>query len=80
MRHFYTDPDPKVSLLRGIKCPVLLLHGEYDVMFVKPNELMARVIPGAKYVVMKGLGHMTAIEDPEGLARELLSFLEGASA
>jgi pimeloyl-ACP methyl ester carboxylesterase len=33
------------------------------------------VIPGAKHVVMAGLGHMTAIEDPEGLTRELLAFL-----
>jgi pimeloyl-ACP methyl ester carboxylesterase len=75
MRRFYTNPDPKIALLREIDCPVLLLLGEHDVMFVKPNELMARVIPNAKHVVMPGLGHMTAIEDPEGLTRELLSFL-----
>jgi pimeloyl-ACP methyl ester carboxylesterase len=75
MRRFYTNPDPKIALLRQIGCPVLLLLGEHDVMFVKPNELMARVIPGAKHVVMAGLGHMTAIEDPEGLTRELLTFL-----
>ena len=77
MRHFYTNPDPKIAQLRQIRCPVLLLLGEHDVMFVKPNELMARVIPGAKHVVMPGLGHMTAIEDPHGLTRELLSFLQG---
>jgi pimeloyl-ACP methyl ester carboxylesterase len=75
MRRFYTNPDPKIAQLRQIQCPVLLLLGEHDVMFVKPNELMARVIPGAKHVVMPGLGHMTAIEDPQGLTRELLSFL-----
>jgi len=76
MRRFYNNPDPKIAQLRGISCPVLLLLGEHDVMFVKPNELMARVIPNAKHVVMPGLGHMTAIEDPDGLTHELLSFLQ----
>lgn len=80
MRHFYTDPDPKIALLRQISCPTLLLLGEHDEMFIKPNELMARVIPGARHVVMPGLGHMTAIEDPEGLVRELMAFLEGIDA
>lgn len=75
MRSFYTNPDPRITGLRGIKCPVLLLLGEHDVMFIKINELMARVIPGAKHVVMPGLGHMTAIEDAGGLTRELLAFL-----
>ncbi len=75
MRSFYTSRDPKIRLLRTIPCPVLLLLGEHDVMFVRPNALMARVIPGARHVVMPGLGHMTAIEDPDGLTRELLAFL-----
>jgi pimeloyl-ACP methyl ester carboxylesterase len=76
LRRFYTSADPKIAGLRGIQCPVLLLLGEHDFMFVKPNELMARLIPNAKHVVMPGLGHMTAIEDPNGLTRELLTFLK----
>jgi pimeloyl-ACP methyl ester carboxylesterase len=76
MGSFYDDPDPRIAKLRGIDCPVLVLLGEYDVMFVKPSEQLAREIPQAKHVVMKGLGHMTAIEDPEWTARELLGFLD----
>jgi pimeloyl-ACP methyl ester carboxylesterase len=75
MRSFYTDPDPKVKLLRGIRCPNLVLLGEHDVMFVKPSELLARCIPGAEHVVLDGLGHMLAIEDPERTTAELLRFL-----
>ena len=35
-------------------------------MFVQASELLARTIPNVKHVVMLGIGHMTAIEDPEG--------------
>jgi pimeloyl-ACP methyl ester carboxylesterase len=76
MRRFYDDPDPKVKLLREIRCPCLVLLGEHDVMFVKPSELLARCIPDVKHVVLEGLGHMTAIEDPERTLAELLRFLE----
>ena len=75
MRSFYTDPDPKVKRLRQIQCPCLVLLGEHDVMFVKPSELLARCLPNVKHVVLDGLGHMTAIENPERTADELLAFL-----
>lgn len=73
--NFYTDPDPKVDGLRQIKCPTLILLGEFDIVFIKPSELMAREIPNNKHVVMKGIGHMTAIEDPEGTIGEIMDFL-----
>lgn len=80
MRSFYDDPDPKVAGLRGIRCPCLVLLGEHDVMFVKPSELLARCIPKVKHVVLEGLGHMTAIEDPARTTEELLAFLRGLDA
>jgi len=76
MRSFYTDPDPRVEGLRQIKCPTLVLVGEFDYVFLKPSELMAREIPDVRHVVMKGLGHMTAIEAPIWTANELLDFLD----
>jgi pimeloyl-ACP methyl ester carboxylesterase len=79
LRSFYDDPDPRVKLLGGIQCPCLVLLGEYDVMFIKPSELLARCIPNVKHVVLEGLGHMTAIEDPDWTCKELLSFLAAAS-
>ncbi len=75
MSSFYDDPDPKIAGLRQISCPCLVLLGEHDVLFIKPSELMAREIPNVRHVVMQGLGHMTAIEDPDRLAGELLGFL-----
>jgi len=76
LRSFYTDPDSKVKRLGEIGCPNLVLLGEYDVMFVKPSELLARCLPDCEHVVLEGLGHMTAIEDPERTIAELLRFLQ----
>ncbi|MCP4750931.1 MAG: alpha/beta hydrolase [Proteobacteria bacterium] len=76
MGSFYSDPDPMVEGLRQIQCPTLLLLGEFDHVFIKPTELMAREIPDNRHVVMRGLGHMTAIEAPKWTAHELLDFLE----
>jgi pimeloyl-ACP methyl ester carboxylesterase len=75
LRSFYTDPDPHVDLLRQIKCPTLILLGELDSMFIESSKLMAKEIPDCRHVVMKGIGHMTAIEDTEGLLGHLLDFL-----
>ena len=74
-RMFYLDPNHYADRCRGISCPSLVLLGEYDLMFIKASELLARTIPDVRHVVMPGLGHMTAIEDPEGTLREILGFL-----
>jgi len=73
---FYTDPDPMVEGLRQISCPTLLLIGEFDWVFIKPTELMAKEIPDNRHVVMRGCGHMTAMEAPKWTANIILDFLE----
>jgi pimeloyl-ACP methyl ester carboxylesterase len=75
-RSFYVDPDAHVDELRMITCPTLVLLGEHDQAFLGPSALLAAEIPNAVHVVMPGLGHMTAIEDPGALLRELFGFLE----
>ncbi|MEW6185687.1 MAG: alpha/beta hydrolase [Thermodesulfobacteriota bacterium] len=76
MLSFYADPDPVVEGLRQIACPTLLLLGEFDIVFLGPSEIMAREIPDNRHVIIKGIGHMTAIEDAERTTREILEFLE----
>ena len=73
---FYTDPDPQIEGLRKIKCPTFILLGEYDIVFLAPSEILAREIPHNRHVIIKGVGHMTAIEAPDETTRELLQFLE----
>jgi len=76
MTNFYTDPDPRVEELRQIKCPTLVLLGRFDIVFLKPSEIMAKEIPDVRHVILEGLGHMTAIEDPDRTIKEILDFLE----
>ena len=73
---YYSDPDPRVEGLKQIACPTLILLGEFDIVFLGPSELMAWFIPDNRHVLMAGVGHMTAIEDPETTSRELLDFLQ----
>jgi pimeloyl-ACP methyl ester carboxylesterase len=72
---FYLDPDPQVEGLRGITCPTLVVYGEKDDLFIQSSRLMAREIPGAELIEYPGVGHMTALEAPGFLARDVLSFL-----
>jgi pimeloyl-ACP methyl ester carboxylesterase len=75
IRAFYSDPDPHIAGLRRIPCPTLVLLGEHDTLFLAPSELLAKEIPGARHVILSGVGHMTAIEDPERTAGEIHRFL-----
>ena len=73
---FYTDPDHRVESLRQIKCPTLILIGEFDIVFLSASEIMAKEIPDNLHVVMPGLGHMTNIENTKGFLKEVFDFLE----
>jgi pimeloyl-ACP methyl ester carboxylesterase len=79
MLSFYADPNPMIEGLRQIKCPTLVLLGEFDLMFIEPSNIMAREIPDVRHVIIDGIGHMTAIEDPERTTKGILDFLETVS-
>jgi pimeloyl-ACP methyl ester carboxylesterase len=72
---FYRDPDPRVEGLRRIACPTLVVFGGKDDLFIESSRLMAREIPGAELIEYEGIGHMTALETPDALARDVLSFI-----
>jgi len=76
MLNFYADRDPMIEGLRQIACPTLILLGEFDVVFLGPSEILAREIPDCRHVIIKGIGHMTALEDPERTAAEILDFMK----
>jgi pimeloyl-ACP methyl ester carboxylesterase len=75
VRSFYRDPDMMVEGLKKIACPVLVVVGEKDDLFIEPSRIMAQNIPDCRHVLFEGIGHMTAIEAPDRLADELLRFL-----
>ncbi len=75
VRSFYQDPDMMVAGLKKITCPVLIVVGEKDDLFIEPSRIMAEAIPDCRHVMLEGVGHMTAIEAPDRLADELLAFM-----
>jgi pimeloyl-ACP methyl ester carboxylesterase len=76
IRSFYIDPDPRVEGLRSIHCPVLIIYGEKDDLFIESSKLMAREIPDARLLKYPGAGHMTALEAPDRLASDIIEFVD----
>jgi pimeloyl-ACP methyl ester carboxylesterase len=81
--HFYADEGdlrPKLARIDTSKCPVTLLTGEYDYS-CRPADTLATAaaIPGAKAVIMPGLGHFPMSEDYAALRPHLLPALEALS-
>ncbi|RUS14692.1 Alpha/Beta hydrolase protein [Endogone sp. FLAS-F59071] len=56
--------------------PVLVVHGEADPRPVDVAKELAERIPGARFVKMSGVGHWPWLEDPEGLEKMTLEFLQ----
>ena len=62
--------------LRRITQPTLILAGENDqIVPLKRQEFLAELIPYAKLVVMQGTGHMSMLEDPEGVTEALYAWM-----
>ena len=56
--HFMVDGTEMEGALSEISAPALVVHGTDDPLFPLPHgEALAREIPGAKLLVLPGLGH-----------------------
>lgn len=63
------------------KAPLYLLTGEYDWSSTpEASEDLARAVAGARYRVMKGLGHFPMSEDPERFRAYIIPVLEEIAA
>lgn len=77
LRAMRERPD-STALLGGIQVPVLVLVGAED--RASPPavaEAMADAIPGARYAVIPGAGHVAPLEQPLATSRVLAEFLDG---
>jgi len=64
-------PD-QLALLETISAPVLVVAGAEDATFpVLETRAMADSIPGSRFVVLDGVAHLAALEDP-GLVNSLI--------
>lgn len=69
---------PAAQRLEDIAIPTLAIVGERDVPdFHAVADEMSRRIPGARKVVLPGVGHMSNMEDPARFNDIVLAFLAG---
>ena len=69
------DRPSMMGDLDRVHAPTLILVGERDNHYLGEAEAMARRIPGARKVILKGLGHSLGAEAPEAFADEVVRFL-----
>ena len=70
---------PTIERLGEIAAPTLVVVGERDVPdCLRIAEILTNKIPGARKVVLPGVGHMANMEAPEEFNRVVLEFLEAA--
>jgi pimeloyl-ACP methyl ester carboxylesterase len=61
--------------LRELPVPTLLIVGEHDEPCLKVHRFMADTIPGARHLLIPGVGHLTNLEAPEVFNRAVTEFL-----
>ena len=75
-RMMLTEPHIRAKSLTAIRCPVLVLSGEHDLISPRHTAKIARNLPRSESRVFPGAGHFLPGERPEELARVLLEFLD----
>jgi len=74
------DMDQRVSIAT-IKAPTLVIVGEHDPATPPGHgRLIAESIPGAEYVEIEGVAHLSSVEAPDRFNHALFGFLDGRSA
>jgi pimeloyl-ACP methyl ester carboxylesterase len=59
--------------LKQIECPTLVLSGDQDRLVpVQKAYVLARLIPNARLVILRGAGHVFPLEQEEQTARALV--------
>jgi pimeloyl-ACP methyl ester carboxylesterase len=68
--------NDRYDALPEIKAPTLIIHGDADPLVPPPNaDVLARRIPGAKQLTLRGCGHLAMWEQPRELSAALIEFL-----
>jgi 3-oxoadipate enol-lactonase len=68
----------RTAELRAVRVPTLVVVGEHDAAQpIVESKAIADAIPGARLEIVRGAGHLTAIEKPREVTALLASFLAG---
>jgi pimeloyl-ACP methyl ester carboxylesterase len=74
---WFSQPDFKPEQLAQIKAPTVIADGQYDEA-IKPEHTaeLAKLIPGAKLLIMPDVSHMAMWQNPELFNTEMTAFLD----
>ena len=73
---YRVEPALAPSELRTIAVPTTIVAGEYEQFIAREHtETLARLIPGARLVILPGLDHGGPLQDPDRFHRTVLDFL-----
>jgi 3-oxoadipate enol-lactonase len=71
------EPQP-ITALQTVRAPTLVINGARDMPdFRRISAILAESIPGARRVVLPGVGHMSNMEAPTAFNAAVLDFLAG---
>ncbi|MGH2707924.1 MAG: alpha/beta fold hydrolase [Actinomycetota bacterium] len=72
------DRPDSTPTLTTISVPALVIHGEQDaIVSLQSAGSMAARIPGGRFVVVPGAGHLSPMENPEAVNAAVAEFLPG---
>jgi pimeloyl-ACP methyl ester carboxylesterase len=70
--------DPIDERIRGLGTPSLIVWGAEDrVIHVGTADIMQKLMPRSKVIVMRGIGHVPMMENPAQAAADYLAFRDG---
>lgn len=72
----FRAPD-RTPALRGLDVPTLVVGGALDADHLHGSHALAEAVPGARLVVLDGVGHEVPTQAPGALLAALLPFLDG---
>jgi pimeloyl-ACP methyl ester carboxylesterase len=71
-----TEPHITFDDIKTIKCPVLIMAGEHDIILDSHTKAIAAAIPNAKLVIFKGETHYAPVENKRWFNNTVLEFLD----
>jgi pimeloyl-ACP methyl ester carboxylesterase len=71
-----SEPDFSDAQLRGIRVPTWIVDGDHDEIIKREEtDRMARLIPGARELILSRTSHFAFLQDPKQFNEALLHFL-----
>lgn len=73
------EPNFTPAELRSIRCPVLVIAGEHDVVRPEHSRQLAAALPHGSLWIVPGASHSVMFEQPESVNRAVRAFLADSS-